>query len=99
MRGRTVAALDVGTVEAIYKVKEEIVAEVHKVDLKVASLEAQLKKYNAVREAAYSAKELAEDNEKAIGKLEDIQKWAAKTGIGAMIGLIGKIIYDAVLGR
>jgi len=91
--------MDLETLKAIHEVKEEIVAEVHKIDLKVGSLETQLKRYNAVREAAYTAKELAEDNEKAISELKGDQKWATKTGIGAAVGLVGKIIYDAVLGR
>ncbi len=91
--------MDVETLEAIHKVKEEIVAEIHKVELRVGSLETQLKRYNAVREAAYTAKEMAEDNEKAIAELKSNQKWTAKTGIGAAVGLIGKILYDAVIGR
>jgi len=74
--------------QAIYDVRERVVR-----------IETKLDKYNEVRETAYEAKEMAEDNEKAIKEMKEGQKWASRTGVGAILGLAGKIIYDAVLGR
>lgn len=87
--------MDVETLNAIHKVKEEIIAEVHKVELRVSSIETELKRYNTVCEVAYKAKEMAEDHEKAIEKLESNQKW----GITSLIGLLVKIWYDFTYGR
>jgi len=78
---------------------KEIMQAIYDVRERVVRIETKLDQYNAVRETAYKAKELAEDNEKAIGELKDSQKWGTRTGIGALVGLLGKIFYDAIFGR
>jgi len=78
---------------------KEIMQAIYDVRERVVRIETKLDQYNAVRETAYKAKEMAEDNEKAIGELKDSQKWGIRAGTSSLIGLLVKVVYDAIMGR
>lgn len=91
--------MDPEAMKAMYEIKEAVLTAVNDVSTRVTRIETKLDRYNAVKETAYSAKELSEDNEKAIEKLEDSQKWGIRTGIGSLVGLLMKVGYDLIFGR
>jgi len=76
--------VDQNVMQAIYDVRERVVR-----------IETKLDQYNAVRETAYAAKEMAEDNEKAIGEI----KKGVWTGVTSLVGLLVKVVYDSMVGR
>jgi len=86
---------DKDIINAIYEIRERIVR-----------IETKLDQYNDIRNTAYKAKELAESNEEKIKELKENQKelkenqkWAGRTAVGTLFGLIAKVIYDSITGR
>ena len=78
---------------------QELARAIYDVKERVVRIETKLDQYNAVRETAYKAKEMAEDNAEKIIELKESQKWATRTGFSSLIGVCLKVLYDAFMGK